>query len=236
MTLGAPPALTAWASSSTRPAAGRAGQRIGEPVRDLALEDRAEAGDPGRDADLAKRGVDPRGHPAARGRHDADRGVGQRGVREPDAEPDTMKPGSSTVQSEPASSRAISSRPHADEHEARAEHRAGRQPRGELARRGGGEERQDGQREEDQPRLERAVAEDRLHVQGDVEEHREHRGRQREGGDRDAAERPLAKQLEVEHRPPLAALDDQEEREQQRRRRRACRRSARWPSPPRCRG
>ena len=58
--------------------------------------------------------------------------------------------------------------------------------------------------------LERRVAEDVLHVEGDEEEHREHRERDDEGDDVRAQERPRAEEGEVDHRHARAPLDDHE--------------------------
>ena len=66
-------------------------------------------------------------------------------------------------------------------------------PRG-APRSAGDEERDDRERQEAQPGLERRVAEHVLDVERQVEEHREHRRRQREGGDRRADEGRLAEQ------------------------------------------
>jgi hypothetical protein len=72
------------------------------------------------------------------------------------------------------------------------------------------EERQQRHGQEAQAGLERRVAEDVLDVEGQVQEHREHRRRQRERGDRGAVERRLAEQREVEHRVVAAELDQHE--------------------------
>ena len=66
----------------------------------IVLEDRAEAGDAGRDPDLAEGRVDARGHAAALVRHDADGGRGKRRIDQADAGPASTKPGISTVQAE----------------------------------------------------------------------------------------------------------------------------------------
>ena len=58
------------------------------------------------------------------------------------------------------------------------------------------------------------VAEDVLHVERQVQEHREHRRRQHERGDGCADERRHAEQREVEHRARARALDEHE-RDQQ---------------------
>ena len=108
---------------------------------------------------------------------------------------------------------------------------------GELARRARAhEERQQRHRQEAQARLQRRVAQHVLHVERQVQEHREHRRRQRERGDRRARRtRGLRNSVEVEHRCARARLDDDEGDEQDRGADEAARRSARCPSPRRCR-
>ena len=153
------------------------------------------------------------------------------GLIMPTPTPATMKPGSSAVHSELGVDAAHQQQADADDQQSAAEQAASGQPRGELARDRGGEERQQRHGQEAQAGLERLVAEDRLQVQREVQEHREHRRRQREGGDRGAAERLLAKQREVEHRPRLPPLDDDEQHQQQRRRREQADDQRRCPSP-----
>jgi len=62
------------------PGRGRPCQRVREPRLHLALEDRSQPRDPGRDAGLAEGVVDARGHAAARVVHHADGRGGQRRV------------------------------------------------------------------------------------------------------------------------------------------------------------
>ena len=88
----------------------------------------------------------------------------------------------------------------------RHQHQAGahQRPRGDEVEQPAGdrgdEEREQGHRQEAQPRLERRVAEHVLDVEREVQEHREHPGREREGDDRDAGERRHPEQRQVEHR------------------------------------
>ena len=197
----------------------RAGQRADEAARDLALEDRAEPRDAGRDPDLAKRRADARRHPRPRRRDDADRRVGDRGVDRPDPEARDDEPGQERRPVRLRLDAAHEQQPRPDDQQATAKQPARRQPRGEPARHRRGDERQQRHGQQAQAGLERAVAEDRLQVEREVEEHREHRRRQRERRDRRAGERRLAKQREVEHRLRLAALDEHEHDEQERGRR-----------------
>ena len=87
------------------------------------------------------------------------------------------------------------------------------------------EEREQRERQEAQAGLQRRVAEHALDVEREVEEHREHPGREAEGDDRDPVEGGLAEQAEVEHRVVAAQLD-RDERGQQRPRRRSARRGS----------
>ena len=107
--------------------------------------------------------------------------------------------------------------PDPDEREAAAEEPADADALGELAGDRRDEEREQRHGQEAQAGLERRVAEDVLDVERQVQEHREHRRRQHEGGDRGAVERRLAEQREVEHRVLAAALDDHEGDEQDQR-------------------
>ena len=67
-----------------------------------------------------------------------------------------------------------------------------------------------GRRERADARLERAVAEDVLHVERHEEERREHRERHGERDERRAQERGRAEEREVDHRRADPALDDRE--------------------------
>ena len=69
------------------------------------------------------------------------------------------------------------------------------------------------QRQEAQARLERREIEHALHVDGQVEEHREHPRREPEGDGGDTVEGGLAEEREVEHRVLGAQLDRDESRQ-----------------------
>ena len=86
---------------------------------------------------------------------------------------------------------------------------------GELPRHGGAHEREERDWQEAQSGLDRRIAEEVLQVEGQVQEHREDRGRQREGRDLCAAERRLSEEGEVDHRitsSPLRRYEDGEQR------------------------
>src|SRR3954447_1970644 len=136
------------------------------------------------------------------------------GFTRPTPMPAKMKPGSSTVHAESASTRAISTSPRPTSPSPPPIIRRTGNPRRQLARDRRHEERQQRDRQEAQPGLQRRVAERVLDVQRHVEEHREQRRRQRERRDRGARERGLAQKRQVEHRPGLAALDDDERAQQ----------------------
>ena len=98
------------------------------------------------------------------------------------------------------------------------------------------DEREQRDRQEAQARLERRVAEHVLHVEREVEEHREHPGREREGDDRDAAERGHPEQRRGRASRSRCAARSRRRRRAGRRRRSARRGSGRSPNPRRCRG
>ena len=81
------------ATAATRSWLGCTAARSGQLRGDRALEERAEAGDPGRDPDLAEGAVRARGHARPLRRDDADGGRGERRVREPDPDAGEQEPG-----------------------------------------------------------------------------------------------------------------------------------------------
>ena len=192
------------AASPSWPCAARAALRAAWPlaasaavvcVRDAVLEDRAEPGDAGRDPDLAEGAVDARGHAAARGGHDADRGRGQRRVDQADAGAGEQEARGSAPSSRSVASTAViaSSPPPTSSRPVPSSRRTGtrtRQPPGDRR----DDERQQRDRQEAQAGLQRAVAEHVLDVERQVQEHREHRRRERERDDARAGERRAAEQ------------------------------------------
>ena len=98
------------------------------------------------------------------------------------------------------------------------------------------DEREQRERKEAEPGFERRVEEHALDVEGQVQEHREHAGREAEGDDRDAGEGRLAEERQVEHRVLAVELDHDEGGEEDGGPSEAGRRSAGCPSPRRCRG
>ena len=181
------------------------GSERGRLAVDHVGEDRAERRDAGGDADLAERRVDPRGHARAVRLDDADRGGGQRRVDRADAAAGDHEPGEQRGPVVAGLDPAHQQQSDADEGEAAGDEPAHAVALGELARERRDEEREQRHGEEAQAGLERRVAEHVLHVERQVQEHREHRRRQREGGDRGAVERGLAEQRQVEHRRALRA-------------------------------
>ena len=150
--------------------------------------------------------------------------------------PATRKPASSVVQLRVGRDAVHQQQADPDHGEPGAEQDADRDPVRERAGDRRDDEAEHGQRQEAQARLQRRVVEHALHVDGQVEEHREHPGREPEGDGGDAVEGGFAEQGEVEHRVVAAALDRDEGRQQRRRRRSGRRGSAGCPSPRGCRG
>ena len=94
----------------------------------------------------------------------------------------------------------------ADQRKARAEQQPGGNAADQVACPIGDEEHHQRDRQEPQPGLKRREVEDRLQVQREVQEHREHRCRQRERCQRGAVERRLTEQRQLEHRVVLKGL------------------------------
>ena len=124
--------------------------------------------------------------------------------------PPRMKPGSSTVQCELVADAAH--RPHRDrvQREPEREQCAHRHAAGQSPRERRREERDQRERQEAHAGLERRQPEDVLEVQRQVEEHREHRRRDRERRRLRADERRPAEQREVDHRRAVARLRREE--------------------------
>ena len=148
--------------------------------------------------------------------------------------PPTMKPASRAVQSTLGWPR-MSSRPMPDKREAGAEEQRAPGSRSRAPATGATRNETSETGRKRRAGLERRVAEHVLQVQDEVEEHREHRRRERKRRDLRAGERGLAEQGEVEHRLARSPLDHTNAH-QDAAPPRAGRRSARSPSPRRCRG
>ena len=191
-----------------------AGQQLAEPRLDAVLEEGPEGGDSDGDADLAERVVDRRAGRGLRFRHHADRRLGDRRVDEPDPGTDEQEAGEQRrpvgvhVQASPEQ------QPGAGQAEAGPDQRPERHAFRELRRQRREDERHGGDGEQPEPGLERRVAEHVLQVEDDIEQHREHRGRDREGRQRGSGERGHAEEPDVEHRARRPQLDGDERREQ----------------------
>ena len=109
--------------------------------------------------------------------------VASAGLVSPMPPPATRKPASRAVQSSPGSTPLMSSSPMPTSASPPARNQRTPTLLGELAGDRRDRERHQRDRQEAQAGLERPVAEDVLHVEREVEEHREHRRRQHEGGD-----------------------------------------------------
>ena len=153
------------------------------------------AGDAGGDPDLAEGRVDPRAHPRFLHRHHRDRRLADPRVGDADADAGDEEAGQ---QRRPAPSRretpCISSRPTPTSGEPGPEQDPDRDPVRERAGDRRDDEAEHGQRQEAQARLQRRVVEHALHVDRQVEEHREHPRREPEGDRGDAVEGGLAEQ------------------------------------------
>ena len=169
----------------------RGGERLGALV-DEVLEDRAERRGPGRDADLPERRVDAGGHARALRLDDPDGRRRERRVDQADAAAADHEAGEERGPVVPRPDVAHQQQPGADQREAARDEPAHAEAVGELARERRDEERQQRDGQEAQAGLERRVAERVLDVEGEVQEHREHRRGQHERGDARAVERPPA--------------------------------------------
>ena len=157
---------------------GRMPGRLRQARAYVPLEQGAEPGDPDREADLAERVVRPRRHPRPGRRDGADGGRRERRVDDADTDATRDEP---RQQNRPAGvgadARHQEQRGAADR-QPDAEQGANRDARGQVARDRRDDERRERERQKADAGAERAVAEDVLEVQRQVEEDREHRRRE----------------------------------------------------------